>query len=76
MLTLSPDTVLRDWRLAKAWLAREMSTTEAMTPDRWKKIEEVYHSAREREGSQRIAFLIEACAGDEALRREIESLLV
>jgi hypothetical protein len=46
-----------------------------MTPDRWQKIEELYHSAREREGSQRIAFLNEACAGDEMLRREIESLL-
>src|SRR5437867_5163408 len=46
-----------------------------MTPDRWQKIEELYHSAREREGSQRVAFLEEACAGDEALRREVESLL-
>src|SRR6266568_5678259 len=46
-----------------------------MTPDRWKKIEELYHSAREKEESQRVAFLNEACAGDEALRREIESLL-
>jgi RNA polymerase sigma factor (TIGR02999 family) len=24
-LKVSPDTVLRDWRLAKAWLAREMT---------------------------------------------------
>jgi RNA polymerase sigma-70 factor (ECF subfamily) len=24
VLNVSPDTVLRDWRLAKAWLAREM----------------------------------------------------
>ena len=46
-----------------------------MTPDRWKKIEEVYHSAREREESQRAAFLEEACTGDDALRREVESLL-
>ena len=46
-----------------------------MTPDRWQKIEELYHSAREREDSQRVAFLDEACAGDEVLRREIESLL-
>ena len=46
-----------------------------MTPDRWKKIEELYHTARECEESQRIAFLNEACAGDEALRREVESLL-
>src|SRR5438046_916603 len=46
-----------------------------MTPDRWQKVEELYHSAREREESQRVAFLEEACAGDEALRQEIESLL-
>ena len=46
-----------------------------MTSDRWRRIEELYHSAREREGSQRAAFLKEACAGDDALRREVESLL-
>jgi RNA polymerase sigma-70 factor (ECF subfamily) len=28
-LKVSPDTVLRDWRLAKAWLAREMGKTQA-----------------------------------------------
>ena len=27
VLKVSPDTVLRDWRLAKAWLAREMGKT-------------------------------------------------
>ena len=46
-----------------------------MTPNQWEKIEELYHSAREREESQRAAFLNEACAGDDALRREVESLL-
>ena len=46
-----------------------------MTPDRWRKIEALYHSALEREESERIAFLNEVCAGDEALRREVESLL-
>ena len=25
VLNVSPDTVMRDWRLAKAWLEREMS---------------------------------------------------
>jgi len=29
VLKVSPDTVLRDWRLAKAWLAREMSKAGA-----------------------------------------------
>ena len=26
VLSVSPDTVMRDWRLAKAWLEREMAT--------------------------------------------------
>jgi eukaryotic-like serine/threonine-protein kinase len=43
--------------------------------ERWRKIEELYHSALEREGSDRAAFLDEACAGDETLRGEVESLL-
>ncbi len=47
-----------------------------MTPDRWAKIEELYHSALDRDGSDRAAFLDEACVGDEALRKEVESLLV
>ena len=29
VLKVSPDTVLRDWRLAKAWLAREMGKAAA-----------------------------------------------
>jgi RNA polymerase sigma factor (TIGR02999 family) len=28
VLKISPDSVMRDWRLAKAWLAREMTETE------------------------------------------------
>jgi len=27
VLKISPDTVMRDWRLAKAWLSREMENT-------------------------------------------------
>src|SRR5262245_25690902 len=46
-----------------------------MTPDRWKDIERIYHSALELEESQRVAFLEEACADDQALRHEVESLL-
>jgi RNA polymerase sigma-70 factor, ECF subfamily len=30
VLKVSPDTVLRDWRLAKAWLAREMGKAETV----------------------------------------------
>ena len=31
VLEVSPDTVMRDWRLAKAWLEREMGTTSGDT---------------------------------------------
>jgi len=43
--------------------------------ERWQKIGRLYHAALEREEGQRSAFLKEACAGDEDLRREVESLL-
>ena len=53
-----------------------MSTTPSvMTPEHWQEIEKLYHSALERDPSQRQAFLRDACAGDEALRREVELLL-
>jgi serine/threonine protein kinase/Tol biopolymer transport system component len=46
-----------------------------MTPELWQQVEKLYQAALEREPSQRSAFLREACAGDEQLRREAESLL-
>jgi serine/threonine protein kinase/Tol biopolymer transport system component len=46
-----------------------------MTPERWQKVEQLYHAALEREESERAAFLHEVCAGDDALRQEVESLL-
>src|SRR5262245_14397766 len=48
---------------------------QAMTPERWQRIEQLYHSALERDVSERIAFLATACAGDNALYGEVESLL-
>src|SRR5262249_38403870 len=46
-----------------------------MTPERWAAIERLYHGALPRGTNEREALLSEACAGDEALRREVESLL-
>jgi Tol biopolymer transport system component len=46
-----------------------------MSTDRLRLIAELCHSALERNASDRAAFLCEACAGDEALRQEVESLL-
>ena len=46
-----------------------------MTPERWQYIERLYFAALERDTGERAAFLAEACAGDDALRGEVESLL-
>ncbi len=46
-----------------------------MSPQRLQQIEELYHSARERQPGERGAFLAEACRGDVELRDEVESLL-
>ena len=46
-----------------------------MEPNRWPQIEELYHTALEHEPCARDAFLAQACAGDEELRRKVESLL-
>jgi serine/threonine protein kinase len=46
-----------------------------MTPDRWRQVEALYHEALTRKGEAQAAFLAEACVGDVALRREVESLL-
>jgi serine/threonine protein kinase len=46
-----------------------------MKPERWRQINDLYYAALERDEAARVAFLDEACAGDESLRREVESLL-
>src|SRR5262245_11131266 len=46
-----------------------------MKPELWQKIDELFHAALKQDAGERDAFLVEACAGNEALRREVESLL-
>jgi serine/threonine-protein kinase len=46
-----------------------------MELERWRQIDRLLEEALEREESERAQFLDEACAGDEALRKEIESLI-
>jgi serine/threonine protein kinase len=43
--------------------------------ERWQQIVEIFHAARERNLASQRAFLDIVCAGDESLRREVESLL-
>src|SRR5262249_21857238 len=46
-----------------------------MDSERWRQIEELYHSALERVPEERAAFVEGACAGDRDLQSEVESLL-
>jgi serine/threonine-protein kinase len=46
-----------------------------MEPERWQRIVDITEAAAELAGDERDAFLGEACAGDGALRTEVESLL-
>ena len=46
-----------------------------MTPEQWQKLRPILESALELEPESRPAYLDCACSGDEALRREILSLL-
>jgi hypothetical protein len=47
----------------------------AMDSERWQNVERLYHATLDCEESQRAAFLTRVCGGDEALRREVESLV-
>ena len=46
-----------------------------MSPERWQKIEDLYHAALERDPGERPGFLQQACGRDQELLSEVESLL-
>jgi tetratricopeptide (TPR) repeat protein/predicted Ser/Thr protein kinase len=46
-----------------------------MHPERWKQVDDVLQSVLDRAPEDRDAFLRQACAGDQALEREVRSLL-
>ncbi len=46
-----------------------------MKPDRWRKVDELFEAALEREPQSRAAFLDQACGSDKELRREVEKML-
>lgn len=48
---------------------------EFPAPDRWHEIDDILRQAQDHPASEREAVLDEACGGDEALRREVETLL-
>jgi eukaryotic-like serine/threonine-protein kinase len=46
-----------------------------MKPERWQEIERLFNATLEQKPEKRAAFLAEACAGDESIRKEVERLL-
>ena len=50
-------------------------TQPETNPDRWRRIEELFHAALESEPADRPAWLERACGGDVRLKQQLESLL-
>ena len=46
-----------------------------MSPERWERMEELFHQAADLAPDERAVFLDHECAGDDDLRRAVESLL-
>lgn len=46
-----------------------------MTPQRWTRVREIFEGALERPAQDRAAYLRVLCAGDDEMRRDVESLL-
>ncbi|MGH7554688.1 MAG: serine/threonine-protein kinase, partial [Longimicrobiales bacterium] len=46
-----------------------------MSPDRWRRVEEIFHAVAELPASERTTFLDRECEADAELRAEVESLL-
>ena len=46
-----------------------------METGRWSRVEDLFHEAADLAPTERSAFLDRVCAGDDELRRELESLL-
>jgi TolB-like protein/Tfp pilus assembly protein PilF len=56
-------------------LVQRMRFPEA-NPERWQRLEELFHAALDQSVDQRADFLAEGCGHDHDLRRELESMLV
>jgi Tol biopolymer transport system component len=55
--------------------ALQSRPANSMKPERWRRIEALFHAALSRPESARAAFLLAECGADEDLRHEVESLL-
>ena len=81
VLRVSPETVMRDWKRARAWLYAELngsgSTPEhdPVTPQQYQHVERVLDDVQHLSVAERKAYLDVHCVDDVALRRHVERLL-
>jgi serine/threonine protein kinase len=52
-----------------------VNASRPLTPEDWRRINDLFHRALEQPADRRSGFLDESCGGDEALRDEVASLL-
>ncbi len=60
---------------ARSLRPRSQGDNVTLTPERWQHIARIYELTLDQDPATRDAFLSGACGGDEAMRREVESLL-
>ncbi len=73
-LEVSVVTVERDWRLARAD-ARPAPGMGRMTPERWRRVEDLFDAALRIDPAERDRWLRASCEGDDDLRVELRRLL-
>ena len=62
------------WRRLRGQ-AETVVDSVGMNGDRWRRVEEIYNAALQRDKQERPAFVAAACGADVELQREVESLL-
>src|SRR5262245_15279083 len=55
--------------------SRSSGVSDEMTPERWRQVTEILHTARACSESVRASYLDRACIGDLALRKEVDAML-
>ena len=76
VLKVSKETVMRDWRWPRCGCSESSKGRPSLVKnERWQQVERLYHAVLTKPPDERSSFLVEVCAVDEELRREVESLL-
>src|SRR5215813_11270282 len=70
-----PSRGIRTGTMSEIRVDSHSAEEPQMDPERWERVARLYESALERDPAAREAFLRDAAGDDEALRREVESLL-